>query len=221
MTTGEIINRGLFPASPEDTLQYLLDRMAEHKVAQIPIVLDNIFMGLAQEEDLIEELHEDSLQLPIASHSLKLIFVYQNQHIYDALRLFHVHRLDVLPVVDEQQKYLGVICLKDMLNAMAESLVTDDQGGIIVLEIGNRDNFLSQIAQIVESDNAQIMSSSALSFPDSTRMEITLKLNRTDISSIIASFLRHDYVVKAIYNDTRSFDTTRNRYDQLMNYLDI
>jgi hypothetical protein len=89
------------------------------------------------------------------------------------------------------------------------------------LEIGKRDNSLSHISQIIESDNTQILSSSVRSFPDSTRLEITLKLNRTDISSIVAAFLRHDYIVKGIYNDKRGYDSTRDRYDQLMRYLDL
>ncbi len=221
MTAGDIINESYFPAQPDDTLQQLLDRMAEFKVAQLPVVDQHTYMGLVLESDLLEEMDEDALKLPVAHHSLHLIFIYENQHIYDALRLFHVHQLDLLPVVDEQQQFVGVICHKQLLNALSESILTDEQGGIVVLEIGNRDNSLAHLAQLVEADNTQIMSSAVRNFPDSTRLEVTLKLNRTDISSVIASFMRHDYVVKATYNDSRSYDTTRNRYDQLMNYLDL
>ncbi|MFC6102989.1 CBS domain-containing protein [Olivibacter domesticus] len=213
MTTGEIIKNDIYPLSPKDTAQYMLDRMTEYKVSQLPVVQNNFYQGLVSEDDLQEQGQINKV--------LKLIFVYENQHIYDALRLFHVHHLDVLPVVDEQQQYKGVLILNNIIDYLAESLVSDEQGGIIVLEIGNRDNSMSHIAQIVESDNAQILSSSVRSFPESTRLEVTLKLNRTDISSIVASFLRHDYIVKAIYNDKRGYDSTRDRYDQLMNYLDL
>lgn len=213
MTTGEIIKNDIYPVNPEDTIQYMLDRMAEYKVSHLPVVQNNLYQGLISEDDLHEEV-------PL-NKALKLIFVYEAQHVYDALRLFHVHHLDVLPVVDEQQQYKGVISLANIIDYLAESIVSDEQGGIIVLEIGNRDNSMSHIAQIVESDNTQVLSSNVRSFPDSTRLEVTLKLNRTDISSIVASFLRHDYIVKAIYNDKRGYDSTRDRYDQLMNYLDL
>jgi len=73
----------------------------------------------------------------------------------------------------------------------------------------------------VESDNAQIMSSYARTFPDSTRVEITLKLNRTDIGSIVASLSRYNYEVIATFNDVRRYDTSRDRYEQLLNYLNI
>jgi len=221
MTTGEIIKNDIYPVSPDDTTQYLLDRMAEYKVAQLPVVQHNLFLGLVEEEYLLEQVHDEQMEVTSLSHPLKQIFAYDKQHIFDALRLFSVHDLDLLPVVDEQQQYKGVISLKNLLNSLAENFITEEEGGIIVLEIGNRDNSLSHIAQIVESDNAQVLSSSVRTFLDSTRLEVTLKLNRTDISSIVASFLRHDYIVKAIYNDKRGYDSTRDRYDQLMNYLNI
>ncbi|GAA4797260.1 CBS domain-containing protein [Olivibacter ginsenosidimutans] len=221
MTTGELIKNDIYPVRTGDTLPYLLDRMAEYKVSQLPVVQGNFYLGLVFEDDLLEHVGEISLEAIASKHALQIIFVFESQHVYDALRLFQVHHLDLLPVVDEQQQYKGVISQENLIDYLSESLVSDEQGGIIVLEIGNRDNSLAHIAQIVESDNTQILSSSVRSFPDSTRLEVTLKLNRTDISSIVASFLRHDYIVKAIYNDRREYDTTMDRYDQLMKYLDL
>ena len=221
MTTGEIIKNDIFQVRPEDTLQFLLDRMTEYKVSQLPVVQNNAYLGLVIEDDLLEHVGEMRLEAVASKHALKLIFAFENQHVYDALRLFHAHSLDILPIVDEQQQYKGVITLKNLTDFLAENMASDAEGGIIVLEIGNRDNSLSHISQIIESDNTQILSSSVRSFPDSTRLEITLKLNRTDISSIVAAFLRHDYIVKGIYNDKRGYDSTRDRYDQLMRYLDL
>ena len=89
------------------------------------------------------------------------------------------------------------------------------------MEIDNRNNSLAHIAQIVESDNGQILSSYLKSFPDSTRLELTLKLNRTDISTIISSLLRYDYTIKGTFNNIKADDSSLDRYDQLMNYLNI
>ena len=107
-----------------------------------------------------------------------------------------------------------------MMEYMATLTSIKEPGGIVVLEISNKSNSLAHIAQIAESGNAQILSSYIQSFPDSTRLEVTLKLNRTDISAIVASFSRYDYSVVATYNDIKN-DSTQDRYDQLMNYLDI
>ncbi len=221
MTTGEIIKNDIYPVGPDDTTQRLLEKMAEYKVAQLPVVQHNVFLGLVEEDHLLEQVHDERMEASSSSRLLKQIFIYEGQHVFDALRLFQMHQLDLLPVIDEQQQYKGVISSKNLIDCLAENFVAEEQGGIIVLEIGNRDNSLSHIAQIVESENTQILSSNVRSFPDSTRLEVTLKLNRIEISAIVASFSGHDYLIKAIYNDMRGYDSTRDRYDQLMNYLNI
>jgi len=97
----------------------------------------------------------------------------------------------------------------------------EQPGGIIVLEISNKNNSLAHMSQIVESDNAQILSSYVQSFPDSTRMEVTLKVNKQDLSAIIATFLRYEYDIKATFNHTGDNDNSKDRYDSLMNYLNL
>ncbi|MCY1558559.1 hypothetical protein D9M68_955060 [compost metagenome] len=77
------------------------------------------------------------------------------------------------------------------------------------------------MAQIVEADNAQILSSYIRSFPDSTLLEVTLKINRTELSGIIASFERYGYEIKAIYNHNSHDDGTADRFDSFMNYLNV
>ena len=77
------------------------------------------------------------------------------------------------------------------------------------------------MAQIVEGDNAQILSSYVQSFQDSTRLEVTLKINKTELSGIISSFERYNYQVKAVFNSTTTDDGTEDRYNSLMNYLNV
>lgn len=220
MTAKEIVSDSIYPAKTSDSLRALLSRMHEYRVEHLPLTRYNQLVGLIHEDDVIAAIErKDDSKLKDLPH--ELIYIYENQHIYDVVRLFYIHQLDILPVIDEKQYYVGCITIHDVLNEVAKITASDEPGGIIILEVNNRDNSLSQIAQIVESDNAQIMSSYARSFPDSTRMEITLKLNRTDIASIVASFLRYDYEVKATFNDVRVYDTSRDRYEQLLNYLNM
>ena len=216
----ELISDSIPALRTSDTVQKVHERMAEFRVNHLPIVNDKQFLGLVSDEDLVEV--QDS-SAPVGSLSLALHnpFVYEEQHIYDVIRLFYEQKLSVVPVLDSNKNYKGLISINTMMEYVATMTSVKEPGGIIILEITNRNNSLAHISQIVESDNAQILSSYVQSFPDSTKLEITLKLNRTDLSSIIASFLRYDYHVKATFNDTKSDDGTSDRYDQLMNYLDI
>lgn len=220
MIAKELISEAVFSVKPTDTLGLAVDRMRENCIGQLPVVQDNQFLGLLYDEEAATSVEKDALVSSV-EYSNELLFVYEGQHIYDVIRLFYVHQLDILPVLTMKYFYVGVITLRRVVDHMAILMDSDHVGGIIVLEVNNRDNSLSHIAQIVESDNAQIMSSYVRSFSESTKMEITLKLNRTDISSIIAAFLRYDYMVKATFNDAKVHDSLKDRYDQLMNYLDM
>ena len=220
MTAKELISDIIYPVKSSDSLREVLNRMQNYKVAQLPLIRYNQLVGLIKEEDIITAL-ESQENATVSDLPQELIFIYEVQHLYDAVRLFYIHQVDVLPVIDEKYYYQGSITLHEVLEEIAAITSSDEPGGIIVLEVNKRDNSLSQIAQIVESDNAQIMSSFARTFPDSTRMEITIKLNRTDIASIVASFLRYDFVITATYNDARVHDTSRDRYEQLINYLNM
>ncbi|MEJ6979185.1 CBS domain-containing protein [Pedobacter sp. P351] len=218
MIAQQIISDVIPPLKPSDTIQKVVERMAEFRVNHLPIVVENQVLGLIADEDLIE-IQDYELALENVKLSISNAFINQEQHIYDVIRMFAEKRLTLLPVIDEHKNYLGVISINSIVEYIADLTSVKEPGGIIVIEINNRDNSLSHISQVVESNNAQILSSYITSFPESTRLEITLKLNRTDISAIVASFLRYNYTVVATYNDIKSDTGSSDRYDQLMNYL--
>lgn len=220
MLASELLSNAMPPVRTTDTIQKVIDRMAEFKVSHFPIVNDDVFVGLVSEDDLIE--HTD-YNTPISDLFLSLVnpYVVETQHIYDVIRLFYEQQLSIVPVLDIRKNYLGMISINTMNEYFAKLTSVSEPGGIIVLEITNRNNSLAHMAQIVESDNAQVLSSYIRSFPDSTRLEVTLKVNKQDISGIVAAFLRYNYTVQATFNFTPVDDDSMNRYDSLMNYLNL
>ena len=208
------------PVTTADSIQKAVDRMVEFRIRHLPIVDDSQFVGLLAEDDLIEQL---DYQAPVGDVTLSLInpYVLEEQHIYDVIRVFYERELTVVPVLNDKNKYLGLISLNALTEYFAQLTAVGQPGGIIVLEIDNKNNSLAHMAQIVESDNAQILSSYVRTFPDSTRMEVTLKVNKQDISTILSTFLRYEYIVKATFNHTGDNDNSRERYDSLMNYLNL
>ncbi|MGZ3776369.1 MAG: CBS domain-containing protein [Mucilaginibacter sp.] len=216
----ELIADAIPPIHTSDTIQRVMDRMAEFCVRQLPIVNEQQFLGLVSDDDLVEE---SDLQVAIGALALTLVnpYVLEDQHIYDVIRLFYEQKLTVVPVLDRKKNYLGLISINTMNEYFAKLTSVSEPGGIIVLEISNKNNSLAHMAQIVESDNAQILSSYVSTFPDSTRMEVTLKVNKLDISAMVATFMRYEYTVKATFNHTGDDDGSKDRYDSLMNYLNL
>lgn len=218
MIASELISYAIPELKTSDPVQKVFERMAEFKISHLPIVNQQQFLGLISEDDLIEVEDENT---PVGDLSLSLVnpFILQNQHIYDAIKIFAEQKVTVLPVLDEKLNYLGLISINTMVEYMANITSISQPGGIILLEIGNRDNSLAHIAQIIESENAQVLSSYTDILPDSTKMVVTLKINKTDISQIVASFLRYDYTILATYNSSIQNDGNSDRFDALMNYL--
>jgi len=220
MLAAELIADAIPPVHTSDTVQKVVDRMVEFRVRHLPIVNEEQFLGLLAENDLVN-ITDNQTEVGALGLSLVNPYVVEDQHIYDVIRLFYEQQLTVVPVLDIKKNYLGMISINAMNEYFARLTSVSQPGGIIVLEINNKNNSLAHMAQIVESDNAQILSSYVYQHPDSTRMEVTLKVNKQDISNILATFLRYEYDVKATFNHTGDNDNSRDRYDSLMNYLNL
>lgn len=216
----EMISDAIPPIHTSDSIQKVMDRMVEFRVRHLPIVNEEQFLGLLSESDI---LPETDIQTPVGALGLSLVnpYVREDQHVYDVIRLFYEQQLTVVPVLDIKKNYSGLISINAMNEYFAKITSVTEPGGIIILEINNKNNSLAHMAQIVESDNAQILSSYVRTFADSTRMEVTLKINKLDISAIIATFLRYEYDIKATFNHTDNNDNSMDRYDSLMNYLNL
>lgn len=216
----ELISDSIPPAHTSDSIQKVMERMQEFRIRHLPIVNEDQFLGLISDSDLVEET---DYQVSIGSLALSLVnpYVLEDQHIYDVIWLFYEQQLSIVPVLDAKKNYKGLISINTLTEYFAKLTAVSDPGGIIVLEISNKNNSLAHMAQIVESDNAQILSSYVRTFPDSTRMEVTLKVNKVDISTIVATFMRYEYEVKATFNHIDENDNSKDRYDSLMNYLNL
>ncbi|MVN20923.1 CBS domain-containing protein [Mucilaginibacter arboris] len=220
MVAAELISDIIPTVKITDTVEKVYLLLAEFRVNELPVVEEDQFLGLITEDDLIE-ITDEGLRVSSLSVLKPHIFVRENQHIYDVIRMFQGQHLSILPVLDMKNNYLGLIHINNLTDAFATITAAVEPGAIIVLEIDNRDNSMAQMAQIVESDKAQVLSSYIRSFPDSTRLEVTLKINKKEVSVILASFNRYDYVVKAVYNQAQVDDDSMNRYDLLMNYINL
>lgn len=220
MLAVELISNVIPPLKTSDTVQKALERMSEFKLYHLPIVNETQFLGLISEDELIEVRDQD---IPLGSLSLAIHnpFVFEDAHVYDIIKLFNQLHLSIVPVLDLNKNYLGLVSIHNLLSCTAEMYAVKEPGGIIVLSISNRNNSLAHMAQIVEADNAQILSSYVSSFPDSTLLEVTLKINKTELSGIIASFERYDYEVKAVFNFIQSDNGNADRFNSFMNYLNV
>ena len=220
MTAGKLISSVIPPLRTSDTVRMALERMSEFKLYHLPIVNEKQFLGLVSEDDLVEAGNSETAIGALPLHLMNA-FCYDTAHVYELIRLFGDLRLSVVPVLDQHKNYLGVVEIKNMMEYISHLFAVNEPGAVIVLSISNRNNSLAHISQVVEIENAQILSSYVNTFANSTRMEVTLKVNIMDVSAIVASFERYDYEVVAVFNNSGADNNYMDRYDSFMNYLNV
>jgi acetoin utilization protein AcuB len=221
MLAKTLITETFTPLKTSDSGAVALGLMEEFRVSHMPIVNNIEFLGVISDTDIY---NMNSFDDPVGNHPLSVTgaYVVEDEHIYDVIKTFAEHKLTLLPVVSEKNHYLGVITLQSLTGHLAAITAVDNPGGIIVLEVNEKDYSLSEIAQIVESNDAKVLSLYLNSLPDSTRLEITLKLNLIDIGPVLQTFNRYNYLVKASYSDKDVYNEgIQDRFDSLMNYLNI
>lgn len=219
MTAEHLTSDIIVPLRTSDTGAEALSIMNEFYVRHLPIVNKEELLGLLSEEDILDHDVEEA----VGSYRLNLQhpFVRKHDHLYDVIRLVADHQLTAIPVIDDNRHYVGLITAENLLRYFAENGTFREPGGIIVLEMTRQDYSLAQLARIVESENAVILSAHVQTFQESPRIEITLKINKQNITNILASFERFDFHIKATFNEVEYFDAMRERYDSLISYLNV
>ena len=221
MIAKELISEIVPSLKRSDSGQTALNWMETFKVSHLPIVNNQEFLGVISDSDIYDMNQPDE---PIGNHALTLLkpFVKTDQHIFEVIGLAAQLNLTIVPVLDDNNHFKGVITLQDIVKHLAGMSSLDQPGAIIVLEFTERDYSLSQIAQIIEGNNVKVVSMYVTSSADSTKLEVTIKLNSNEISSVIRTFERYNISVKTWTASSDSIDQFyQERFDLLMKYLNI
>lgn len=220
MKASEIISEVIPPLVHTDSGEKALLWMDEFQVNHLPVLKNGNFVGVLSESELLDQVDLEPTLDALFQH-LPRPFVFADAHLFDILKHFSLFKLTALPVLDRQEQYLGVISSQDLLQLLAQSTGVKEIGSVLVLEMDANNYALSQIAQIVESNQAKILNLFVNSEPDSTKIQVSLKINQQNLSSIIRTFERYDYNVLASYQADDQHNELQERYDELMLYLNM
>ena len=220
MIAAELIVDLLPPLKPTDTCAKAIRWMNEFKLSHLPVVDGHQLIGIISEEELYD-LNDEEETLRNADCNFIDVFATADQHIFEVMSIMSENNLSVIPILDSDENYLGASTLPHIMALTTNTTSVKEPGGVIVLEVNQNDYSLAQIAQIVESNNAKILSSFITSSPDSMKMEITIKVNKQDLTRILATFDRYEYVVVESYQESDGVDDIKSRYDHLMKFLDV
>ena len=220
MLAKDMINLMIPPLKLTDASQVALNWMEEFRLSQLPVVDQQRYCGMITDEQIIET-NDTSLKVSSYNLDYKDLKISPETHYLDLLKNADQYKVSLLPVIDSEGIYQGVVSVNDISSALAQMLNSYGPGGIIVLYLKERDYSLSQISRLVESNDTKILSSFVNTDNNVEYLKLTLKLNKTDVSRVIATLERHEYRVIAQFQEGETVDKDKDRLDLLLKYLNI
>lgn len=219
MLVKDFITKELPVLKSFDTIEYALALMDDFKLKDLPLVNDHLYQALVSEKDL--------LAMPDLSTSIGMPVVFapsvlETSHLHEALALLTRYDLSLLPVVSDEGAYVGVVTRDTMVDVVAELCNADVAGSVIVLEMMPQDYALSEIARLVESNNAHVLSLLSHTDKATGRLLITLKIDLEDASPVIRSFERFNYTVLYHFMKKGMVDEVlQQRMNELLYYMNM
>lgn len=185
----------------------------------VPVLEGNQFLGFISAPEL-EDL-DATVSLDHVQHLLIKAFVKSSDHFFQALKIRSKFQLNLIPVVSEKLEWEGVIKEDRLLDQAASVLGITEKGSLLVLEMSALDYAPGEINRLVESNDAMVMGLNTQVDPQTGFMQVILRINREDISDVVASFQRHDYTVLFYYGEEHYENSLQSNLDHLLNYLNI
>lgn len=220
MLNREIISTSIPSLHLNDPVSQALDLMADFHVTHLPVVVEDKLAGLVSEDDLLN-VENDEMLLAQLQPGFSKIAAQADAFFYTAVQLVNENGLTLIPVVSGESEYTGSITATDLLRQLGRVSGVNDLGGIIVLEMEKVSFGFTEISKLVETNDAQIIQLNTYTDTASGIFYITLRINKAEISDIIATFQRYEYQVKYYFGEELYENELRNNYDHLMNYLNI
>lgn len=201
------------------TIGEAIHLMQDHSLAHLPVISDERLQGIAALQSLRLQAAEDTLAGE--QYNFILSHVLGHHHILTALKIASLHNLSVIPVMDESEKYLGSITYSSLLQALATYLDINKSGGVIVLEMTKHDYSFGELCRLVETNDAYITQLNSFIDAATGLLMVTVKMNKTEVSDIIATFQRYEYNVKYYFGEENYENELKDNYENLMAYLNV
>jgi acetoin utilization protein AcuB len=220
MLTRELLSQTLPYLHLQDKVYQALQLMNDNHVTHLPIVEGEKYIGIISEEDLLQAENDNS-GLDALQQSFADISVKEDEHFLKAVQVAADNGLSIVPVITEERELAGTVAYSDLLKFSSDFLSLSEPGGLIVLEMESNQYSFNAISKMVEANDAQITQLNTSNDAETGMMQVTIRINKPEVSDIVAAFQRHEYNVKYFFGEELYANELRSNYDNLMNYLKI
>ncbi|WP_423997845.1 CBS domain-containing protein [Maribacter sp. IgM3_T14_3] len=202
----------------KDTTEKVVEFFQDSTYSHVAILDDGRFLGLFSENDA-DGLQPDA-KIDEFRYELQSFFVRRDTNWLDVLEVFARNEANLLPVLNEKEEVTGYYCLTDIVSVFIDMPFFTDPGSILVVATGVKDYSFSQIAQIVESNNAKLYGG-FISDTQNDIIQVTLKITANNYNKVVQTFRRYNYNIIFGNSDDEFLEDLKNRSDYLEKYLNV
>jgi Mg/Co/Ni transporter MgtE len=202
----------------KETIAEVQDFFAEVSYSHFSVIDEGIYIGCIAADDI--ETFDSDKKVSDYKYTLEGFFARKNMIWLDVLEVFAKNHTNVVPVLDEENNYTGYYELEDIVKFFHETPFLKEQGGIIIIEKSILDYSMSQITQIVESNNGKLLGL-FVSEASADKIQITLKIALGGMNEIIQTFRRYNYEIISEHQEDNYLNNLKERSEYLDKYLNM
>ncbi len=220
MLTRELLSQSFPSLRLTDKVYQVLQQMNDNQVTHLPITDGEKYIGMISEDDLLMAENDHDM-LEKLQQSFSIVAVKEDEHFLKAVQLAAENGLSLVPVVSAENELIGVVTYNELLKHASAFMSLNEPGGLIVLELESNSYSFNEISRIVESNDAQITQLNTTNDAETGMMQVTIRINKPEVSDIVSTFQRYEYNVKYFLGEEMYENELRSNFDNLMNYLKI
>ncbi len=222
MVSQNLINFTIPHLKLGDTVQMGIDLMEINKISQIVLLNNNQYVGMLSMEILEAQTDFNKLIVDVEPININ-IFAKANQHLLELLQMANDYNLSIIAVIDSDFNYCGSIVVNELLLQFGKLFGSKEIGAILEIRLNKVDYSMAEIARHVEANDTKILSSffKIHNNGDTDESILTLKLNRKDISRVVATLERYGYEVISVFSNEPIASLEKDRLDMLLKYLEM
>ncbi len=202
----------------QETITAVQDFFLDVPFSHFSVLNEGIYLGSIAADDV--ETFDSDKKVADYKYTLEGFFARKNMIWLDVLEVFAKNHTNIVPVLDEENSYLGYYELEDIVKFFHETPFLKEQGGIIVVKKNILDYSMSQITQIVESNNGKLLGL-FVSEADAENIQVTIKITLGGMNEIIQTFRRYNYEIVSEHHEDNYLNSLKERSEYLDKYLNI
>lgn len=217
-TVIEMIRNDYKALQTSERADVVQDFFNDTHLSHFPVLQQDEFMGSLSQNDA--ETFTFDKDINQYKYTFESFHARPEIGLLDLIELFARHQTDVVPVLDQNNKYVGYYEVQDIIRIFNETPFLRDPGTTLIVEKEILDYSMSQVMQIVESNNGRVLGC-FISDSTASTVQISIKISSGGINEIIQTFRRYNYEIISEHQEDYYLADLKDRSDYLKKYLSI